>query len=306
MVWMKRGSLSRVALVLALSAVNAHAQAPSLKDVLNRAGVYVEEFQRQLSGIVAEETYIQEVLPVLGMNAGGQVRSQRRRLRSDFLLLRPEESMTWVQFRDVFEVDGKPVRDRQERLTALFLDSGSSSRQRASRIREESARYNIGAIERTMNVPVLPLAVLDPRSQPRFRFTVAAAGTSQQAGAAGLPSTPSFSVSSEIWIVRFEEVKGPTLIHTLRGENIFSRGRLWIEPSSGRVLMTELITEDDDVRGQVNVSYQSEPLVGLLVPIEMRERYTRRGYRATITGEATYGKFRRFQVEVDERIEPIR
>jgi hypothetical protein len=303
---MKRGIPSRLILVLALSAGHADAQTLSLKTVLDRAGAYVEEFQRELSGIVAEETYLQEVIPFLGMNARGQVRPQRRKLRSDFLLLRPEDSITWVQFRDVFEVDGKPVRDRQERLTSLFLAPERAGARLAGRIREESARYNIGGIERTMNVPVLPLAVLDPHSQPRFRFTVAEVDKSDRRGAADLPATPSFKVSSEIWVVRFQEVKGPTLIHTLRGDNIFSRGRVWIEPSSGRVLMTEMITEDDDVRGQVNVSYQSEPLVGLLVPIEMREQYSSKGYRATIVGEATYGRFRRFQVEVDEQIAPIR
>ena len=56
-------------------------QQPDLSDILHRAGLYVEEFQRQLSGIVAQETYMQEVLPVRGMNARG--RGQRRRLRSD-------------------------------------------------------------------------------------------------------------------------------------------------------------------------------------------------------------------------------
>ena len=63
--------------------------------------------------------------------------------------------------------------------------------------------------------------------------------------------------------------------HAQAGADIFSRGRFWIEPASGRVLMSEMITENDDVRGQINVSYQSEPLLGLLVPIEMRERYTK-------------------------------
>src|SRR5687767_14111016 len=115
MAWMKLGVLSCLALVLAWSAGNADAQSPSaersatlsgsrvtLSTVLDRAGAYVEEFQRELSGIVVEETYLQEVIPFLGMNARGQVRAERRKLRSDFLLLRPEASITWVQFRDVF------------------------------------------------------------------------------------------------------------------------------------------------------------------------------------------------------------
>jgi hypothetical protein len=280
-------------------------QTTSLEQVLTRAGAYVEEFQRELSGIVAEETYLQEVIPRLGMNAFGRGQLQRRRLRSDLLLLRPEESVTWVQFRDVFEVDGKAVRDREERLTKIFLDPDQTTAQRVDRIREESARYNIGGIARTMNVPVLPLAVLSPVNQPRFQFTVDDRQRNA-APASDLPQTASFRVSAEIWVVRFTERQVPTIIHTQNNRNIFSRGRFWIEPSSGHVLMSELITEDKDVRGQINVSYQSEPLVGFLVPIEMRERYTSQGYRATITGQATYGKFRRFQVDVNETLGPIR
>jgi hypothetical protein len=282
-------------------------QRDDLVDVLRRAGAYVEEFQRQLSGIVAEETYLQEVVPFLGLNARGDVRFLRRRLRSDLLLLRPEDAVTWVQFRDVFEVDGQPVRDRKERLTTLFLDNTLSNAERVKQIRDESARYNVGRIARTMNVPVLPLAVLAFSSQPRFRFTVddSSVNSRPRIGSTTLPSTPTFRVTAEVWVVKFEERRGPTLIHTDSGRDIFSRGRFWIEPATGRVLMSEMITEDDRVRGELVVSYQSEPLLGLLVPIELRERYSETGYKATITGEATYSNFRRFQVSVDQTLGPI-
>jgi hypothetical protein len=40
----------------------------------------------------------------------------------------------------------------------------------------------------------------------------------------------------------------------------------------------------------VTVSYQSEPLMGFLVPVEMHESYLGRGER--ITGDASYGRFR--------------
>jgi hypothetical protein len=283
-------------------------QEQALPDILQQAGAYVEEFQRQLSGIVAEETYVQEVVPRLGMNAGGG-RLQRRRLRSDLLLVRPEDAVTWVQFRDVFEVDGQPVRDREERLTRLFLSSDVSSAKQVQEIRTESARYNIGGIVRTMNVPVLPLSVLASSSQPRFRFTVedrAGGHRRPTIGSTAVPATPNFKVTAEGWIVNFEEVKGPTLVYTTGGGNIFSRGRFWIEPDTGRVLMSEMITEDAHVRGELLVSYQSEPLLSLLVPIELRERYTENApRRPTITGQATYSNFRRFQVSTDQKIGPI-
>ena len=281
-------------------------QQPELTDILHRAGLYVEEFQRQLSGIVAQETYVQEILPVRGMNARGRV--QRRRLRSDLLLLRPEGAPTWVQFRDVFEVDGQPVRDREERLAKLFLSRDVSTAKQVEEIRSESARYNIGRTARTMNVPVLPLSVLAPGSQRRFRFTVEDKPGDNRRPKIGIsadPPTPNFKVTAEGWILKFEEVEGPTLVYTTNGANIFSRGRFWIEPETGRVLMSEMITENAAVRGEVAVSYQSEPLLDLLVPVELREHYIEGPTTPMITGQATYSNFRRFQVSVDQSIGPV-
>jgi hypothetical protein len=45
------------------------------------------------------------------------------------------------------------------------------------------------------------------------------------------------------------------------------------------------------------VSYQTEPLMGFLVPIEMRESYVGKGER--ITGEAAYGRFRQIATSPD-------
>jgi hypothetical protein len=70
------------------------------------------------------------------------------------------------------------------------------------------------------------------------------------------------------------------------------RGRLWVEPLTGRVLMSELLTGDDDLRVAIAASYQSEPLLGFLVPVEMRERYEARATDTLIEGVATYEAFR--------------
>ena len=59
-----------------------------------------------------EEAYTQDVEQInrfgYRMNTRGGV--SHRQLRSDLLLVRPEGSDARMQFRDVFEVDGKPVR----------------------------------------------------------------------------------------------------------------------------------------------------------------------------------------------------
>ena len=95
-------------------------EAPSLASVLAAAGEYVTEFRDRLSGIVAEERYRQRASIPQNVRGFLERQNQRRELRSDFLLVRPEGADQLVEYRDVFEVDGRPVRDRQERLTSLF------------------------------------------------------------------------------------------------------------------------------------------------------------------------------------------
>src|SRR5438132_2002719 len=75
---------------------------PVLDGVLARAGRYVLDFERQLSGVVAEETYVQSSLSASGapIMPGG-----RRQMKSDLLMVKPIGSSRYLAFRDVFEVD---------------------------------------------------------------------------------------------------------------------------------------------------------------------------------------------------------
>jgi len=227
--------------------------------------------------------------------------------------VRPVGWDRYVEFRDVFEVDGHPVRDRQERLMKLFLDPTVDTARQLRQIISESTRYNIGNIVRTVNTPTFPLLYLDPEYQPRFRFTRASGGAPRmiQEGARGGPrgfsspeQTAVFRVSSEMWVIEYREVQRKTVIRRPEGSDIPSRGRFWIDPDTGRVLMSELIAADPDIEATVNVSYQSEPLLGFLVPIAMNDRYVAR--RDRVEGRATYGRFRQFQVQVDEKMAPIK
>lgn len=286
---------SAVAL-LALLATPARAQQPALATVLQRAGAYVLEFQRQLAGIVEQEQYVQNISPP----SAEPVR--HRELISDLLLVRPVDADRWIQFRDVFVVDGKPVRDRSERLAKLFLEPTTSSADQVKRIVAESTRYNIGSLERTVNVPVMPLAFLEPRHQARFTFARA-----KNVGPAMAFTCP----PGTAWAIQYQEVEPKTLIRTAAGRDLPARGRFWIEPATGRVLMTELIAEDVMLRAMIVVNYTEEGSVGLLVPAEMREQYDIRGddivrTGAHVEGRARYSNVRRFTVTVDEKLAPIK
>jgi hypothetical protein len=71
----------------------------------------------------------------------------------------------------VYEVDGRPVRDRTDRLTKLFLAPHPDSQSQARRIAEESARFNLGGqVLRTITTPLLALQFIRAENQNRSRF----------------------------------------------------------------------------------------------------------------------------------------
>lgn len=300
---MRRAALVSICLAVARP---ASAQEPTLQTVLARAGEYVADFHRRLSSIVAEERYVQDWKSVWQGRRHGTSDLAHRELLSDLLLVKPAGAAAWMEFRDVFDVDGSPVRERDERLVKMFLESSPSTDARIKAILEESARFNLGDIKRNVNTPIFPLLFLETANHYRFKFKQATDRRPQTIAGDVPPADGAFRVSTEVWVIEYQEKESHTMIRTNGGKDLSSKGRFWIEPSTGRVLMSELIAENRAIRATIDVSYQSEPLVGLLVPIEMRERYEDKQRGSLVEGRATYGRFRQFQVKVDEKIGPIK
>ena len=273
-----------------LGTLGPAAQAPTLEEVLKRSADYVSEFRKQLSEIVAEETYRQEIVNTGRISGGSMGATRTRTLRSDFLLVKPSDADRHVELRDVFEVDGKAIRDRDARLEQLLDDPSGSMRIGA--IINESARYNIGSVQRTINTPMMALMFLDRAYQQRFRFKHVdqPRPVFTDARDASINETPVFRVSTEMWTIEYQERRRDTIIRAPNGDDRPAHGRFWINPSNGSVLISELVVDTGGVIATVTVSYQSEPLMGFLVPVEMRESYVRSPER--ITGRAEYGKFR--------------
>ena len=264
-----------VLFVLGLAAADATGmQRVSLADLRERAGAYVLDYHRRLEAIVAEERYVQRSETPSGRD--------ERTLRSDFMLLPgTAREQAWFAFRDVFEVDGERVSSQRGRLEQWLTGSRDSLMRNARALAVEQARYNIGPILRTINVPTLALEVLMPGKQDRFRF--------RHTGIARIGDL-------DAAVVAFDERRRPTMIRTPEGRDLPARGTLWIERTTGRVLRTELRTGDrgrDQVEAVLTVTYVFVPRLALLLPASMEERYTGRG--AEITCTAGYSNFRRFE-----------
>ena len=277
---------SVAALVLGLALLSAHpdAQSVSLGDLRARAGAYVVDYHQRLAAIVAEEHYVQRsATTATGARQEADGRTvEHRTLRSDFMLLPGVAGEdAWFAFRDVFEVDGRPVSSERGRLEVWLSGPRSSFMRNARALALEQAQYNLGPITRTINVPTLALEILMPARQQRFRF--------RRTGTASLNGVP-------VSVVTFEERRRPTLIRTPEGRDLPAKGTLWIEPATGRVMRTELRTGErgrDLVEGMIAVEYAFVPRLDLLLPVRMEERYTGRGTEIACT--ASYSNFRRFE-----------
>jgi len=276
--------LRALCLLLALAIASpAAAQAPSAFELVGRAGRYVSTFIDTFSNVVAEETYEQESTWTRG--------GQRRELKSDFLLILPPDSTVWIPFRDVFEVDGRPVRDRQERLTKTLLQPTKSALDRAYQIAQEGARYNIEAsMKRTINNPLLALAFVQTEAQARFRYSIDRQDSAEGAG---------------VWIVEYREEAHPTFIKGAFDKDLPVHGRYWINQSDGRIIRSEVNVEDPSVAAKITTDFQQDDRFKIDVPIRMSEIYRLINGRV-VTGTATYGRFRRFGVSTDEKIDEPR
>lgn len=271
----------------------AAAEQPSLNEVLARMGQYLVDYEARLSAVVAEEHYEQWLATPTG------VRTQTARtLVSDFLFIRLPGGAEWLGLRDVLLVDGKPLREREERLLALLTQGPPDALERAIKIAVENARYNLlgNDVFRTINVPTQVLELLSRQNHARFSF--------RKAGEATIAGT-------RAWKIEYAEHTRPTVIRTPGGRDRLARGIVWVEPVGGAVLRTQLDLGGDDfdfdannvfstLRAQTTVNYGRDARLDLRVPVEMREEY-RRPTRV-IRGLATYRNFRRF--ETSGRIAP--
>lgn len=282
----RSGSLAIVtaASVIGLSFGSGIRAQSAVSNLVDRAVAYVDEFQRRFGSMVTEERYEQSTQDPPAGPRSARPQMERVVLVSDFLLVQvPGEG--WTPFRDVFERNGQKVRDREERLAKLFLNGGSRSAfEQARQIMLEGSRYNIGTIQRTINLPTLPLAFLTREHRGRFVFEL---GKRDEADGT---------------LIEFEEVTRPTYIATTGGRDLPVSGRFWVDEASGAVRRTELDAEGTDVEAHIKVTYRLDDSLRLWVPGRMDERYRDRRTNAEVRGVATYSRFRKFQVSTSEEI----
>lgn len=269
-----RSVLTALACSMALVAAwpaSAQPQPPPLTLLLQRTSNYMSRFVDGLSNVVAEEEYLQQF-----RNA-----APRRRLRSDFLLVRyPGQERVMLTFRDVLEVNGRPVVDQQERLTKLFLEPFGDAVRRAGEIQRDGVRHSLADPGARLSDPLYVVAFLQGTYQQNFAFTLG--GYERGLG----PDV------REVRFVQKEQPPGGS------GEEFTA----WLEEGTGRVRRTQA-RSGRGVGSRLTVTtFVRDEMLSIDVPAEMRDLVpTVRGDE--FMGTARYRNFRRFQVRASEAIE---
>jgi hypothetical protein len=275
---MRRSLCATAALAWTLGVTATPAQSPdtSLKAVLAGADAYLAEYTRQLTFLLADETYAQQVAD----SSGARHRTMHGEL---FVTFVPEERM-WLAVRDVADVDGAPVPDRDDLRELLARNPiGRVARPLIDR----NARFNLGSIVRNFNEPTLALRVLDPdrRAQMKLdRRRVTQTG----------PAT--------VVTIAFRETGRATLVRGIDGRDVPSSGELEIDAGTGRIHRTSIEFTFERITARLETTYAPVPRLGLWLPSVFTERYERGarrgGARELVECEARYTNWRKFDVNV--------
>jgi hypothetical protein len=292
----------------------AQALSPELAGILERAGRYVLGYAQQLHNVLAEEACHQVFEP------DDPVRRVVRDIRAGVVFVHLAGPVPWATFRDVWEVDGSTIGDRQDRLLRLFQSSPATAAERARAILAEASRFNLGPVRRTLNLPTLALAFLLPENRSRFGFEL-----KERRPIAGATYVR----------VEFRELRRPTLVAADSPAGAPVKGSLWIDPESGSVVKTDADYDIDPrdpyhrSRARVVTDYRHDAALGILVPSEMLETYQSlaaqhsgfevlpdarsrskdaRDESAVLTVRATtrYSGYRRFAVSTEEAVTGVR
>ena len=209
-----------IVVALACSPLANAAQELSANELMTRVGAYAAAYGEKTSVVVATETYTQ----MLAIE--GQAQMPRPiKLVAEFAIVKLQGG-GWTGFRDVISVNDEPVPDRKDRLMSL-LTSDSASLSEATRIANESSRYNVGAISRNFNTPTAALFFFLPANLDRFTFTKKDSKT--------IDGVKTIEIA-------YKETRLPTLVTTRSGKNVPLQGSLFVM-EDGTVVRTRMRME---------------------------------------------------------------
>jgi len=259
----------------------------SEKALTSAAVKYVAEYEKQFAFLIADEEYTQTVF-----DADGR-KTQTRVLKAEMFLTYLPADGEWMAVRDVLEVDGEPIKGRED-LRALL-----AKREELRLVKQltwRNSRYNLGRVERNFNEPTLALLLLDSKRTPRVKFDRKRVVRDDDITLATLA---------------FEEKEAPTLVATPNEGAVRAKGEFVLDAATGTVRRTVFQLTRPGIDARLVTSYTKDDKLNLWLPSVFTERYESSSYagggirlpsnaarasRELVECVAKYTNYRRFEV----------
>jgi hypothetical protein len=272
--------------LLITATIAARAQkGPALPAVLSAAGDSLVESSRTLGIVTAEEEFIQHDLTV----GQGTLAPPPRRLTSDFVFVGLGRGLV-ATYRDVYIIDGKPLRDHQNRLLETFQKSPvTTAVQQGQELSDESAHQYVAPNMRMFDDPMVALRFIRKENQDHSTFKLESVKTIDGA---------------QVAILKYNETALPRLIRA--PENPPGTGRFWIDVATGAIRQADLSMSTGSYLLRVSVTFAKEPTLNLWLPSESYQqleisssvvgnnsnRLSDYAGHQSLEGRARYSKFR--------------
>lgn len=226
--------------------------APTLEELLSKGAAYQTTYATKVSGVTLEEQWV--LIEVVSNKMATPLR-----ISSDVVLVALGGEL--VGLRDLFSVDGKPVREHQPRIVKVLTDQPTSAGwQAAQRYQNENTQNLAMNTVVWYSDPMLAWQFIAEKNQSRMAYKLE--GNKKMNGV-------------QVYGVGFKEAPGGSrLIET--PSRPLSSGRFWIDPATGAVHMTELWIQSETDTARIQVAYAPDAKLSILLPKEATHSFETR------------------------------
>jgi hypothetical protein len=235
-----------VALAVVLAPRPRAQQPPALPDVLERVGKYVETYAGKMSGVSLEER-------LLLIETSQSFMRVPKRIAADVVFVKFDDLL--MGLRDPYSIDTRPVRERrpdaQPRLVQVLVDPTPANWETAQRHVREFAHLLQHNVVVWYSDPIMAVQFAESANQRKLTYELEDAKTINGVRTLGLEFK--------------EALDGPRILSSVPG-NAISSGRLWIDPATGAIHMTELWVQSDNDIVRVQVEFVPDAKLDLLLP----------------------------------------
>jgi len=234
-----------VAIAVATSVGAQQAPAPALADLLRLGASYAATYATKMSGVTLEEQ-------LLLVDVSGRIMTAPQRITSDVVLLRISADGDVVGVRDAFAIDNRALRPRQPRIVNTLAEPTLANWEKVQAYARENAILLVANVVLWFSDPTLALRFIAESNQRRITYKLE--GTKRVNGV-------------QVQGVAFKETEVPNRTYLLETPgNPLASGRIWMDPATGAIHMTELWVQSTEDTARIQVTYAADAKLGLLLP----------------------------------------